>query len=77
MKLSTSLLLFFMLPFAATFAQSGKIYHVKSPDGKIDVAVSVGKTISWMVKHESNEIITPSTVSMTLDNGEVLGADQK
>ncbi|GAA3973282.1 glycoside hydrolase family 97 protein [Mucilaginibacter dorajii] len=61
------------LPIAASFAQSAKSYHVKSPDGKIDLSVSAGAAISWGVKYQETEVITPSTVSMTLAGGEVLG----
>jgi alpha-glucosidase len=72
MKLSILLLICFALPFAAS-AQSGKNYHVKSPDGKIDITIITAKTISWSVNHEASEVILPSLVSITLDNGEVLG----
>ncbi|MGZ3823075.1 MAG: glycoside hydrolase family 97 catalytic domain-containing protein, partial [Mucilaginibacter sp.] len=72
MKLSILFLLFSVFSITA-FAQSEKIYHVKSPDGKIDLTVNVDKTISWSVKHEETDVITPSTISMSLDKGEVLG----
>jgi len=55
-----------------TFAQS-KTVHVKSPNGKIDMMLEAGAKISWSVKHENTEVIAPSTVSLTLDNGTVLG----
>ncbi len=55
-----------------TFAQS-KTVHVKSPNGKIDMMLQAGEKISWSVKHENTEVIAPSTVSLTLDNGTVLG----
>jgi alpha-glucosidase len=64
-----------MLPFAAAFAQSEKAYQVKSPDGKIVLNITTGKTISWSAKHEDTEVISPSAVSMTLDNSVVLGKD--
>lgn len=73
MKFRTLLLCCFTLAFAAANAQSEKTYHVKSPDGKIDITVSAGKTISWSVRHAETEVITPSAISMTLDNGDVLG----
>jgi alpha-glucosidase len=72
MKLSTLLLICFVLPFAAS-AQPVKTYHVKSPDGKIDLTITTAKTISWSVNHEATEVILPSSVSITLDKGEVLG----
>jgi alpha-glucosidase len=74
MKFLTLLLSCFALSLTAN-AQSGKTYHVKSPDGKIDITVSAGKTISWSVNHEATEVILPSPVSMTLNNGEILGRD--
>jgi alpha-glucosidase len=72
MKLSILLPLFFVLSVSA-YAQSEKTYHLKSPDGKIDLTVSAGQTISWSVKHEHTEVILPSSVSILLDNGGVLG----
>lgn len=72
MKLSILLPLFFVFSVSA-YAQSEKTYHLKSPDGKIDLAVSAGQTISWSVKHENTEVILPSQVSISLDNGAILG----
>lgn len=73
MKIKILLLLCFVLPISAVLAQSVKIYQVKSPDGKISITVNPGAVIKWSVKHDDTEIITPSVISMTLDNGEVLG----
>jgi alpha-glucosidase len=73
MKIKILLLLCFVFPLSAVFAQSVKIYQLKSPDGKISITVNPGGVIKWSVKHEDTEIITPSVISMTLDNGEVLG----
>ncbi|WP_426669559.1 glycoside hydrolase family 97 protein [Mucilaginibacter sp. McL0603] len=72
MKLSSLVLLFSVLSIA-TFAQSVKTYQVKSPDGKIDITVTTGKTVSWSVKHEETDVILPSIISMSLDKGDVLG----
>jgi alpha-glucosidase len=73
MKIKILLLFCFVFPLSAVLAQSVKIYQVKSPDGKISITVNPGAVIKWSVKHEDSEIITPSVISMTLDNGEVLG----
>ncbi len=73
MKIKILLLLCFVFPLSAVLAQSVKIYQVKSPDGKISITVNPGGVIKWSVKHEDTEIITPSVISLTLDNGEVLG----
>jgi alpha-glucosidase len=73
MKFFALLALFITLSFTTAFSQNDKIYHVKSPDGKIELIVSAGRTISWSVNHEDTEVILPSTISMTLDNGGTLG----
>lgn len=73
MKTKLLLLLCLCLPVITLLAQSAKNYHIKSPNGEIDLAIATGATISWEAKHEGTAIITPSTVSMTLAGGEVLG----
>ncbi|HEY8927725.1 MAG TPA: glycoside hydrolase family 97 protein [Mucilaginibacter sp.] len=72
MKFKVSLLSF-MLMCAVALAQKGKSYQVKSPDGNISIGVNVGAMVDWSVKHGDTEVILPSEISMTLDNGEVLG----
>jgi len=72
MKFKVSLLSF-MLMCAVALAQKGKSYQVKSPDGNISIGVNVGAMVDWSVKHVDTEVILPSKISMTLDNGEVLG----
>jgi alpha-glucosidase len=54
-------------------AQTGKSYQLSSPDGHIRVNVAVGQAIQWSVNHDETEVIVPSSISMTLANGEVLG----
>jgi alpha-glucosidase len=73
MKIKLLLSFCLCFPVAALFAQTTKSYHVKSPDGKIDLSVTTGSTISWSAKHEHTEVIMPSTISMTLGGNEVLG----
>ncbi len=73
MKFKILVQLCLILPLSAAFAQSGKTYQVKSPDGKINVKITEGAAVSWSVKHEDTEIIAPSEISLTLADGEVLG----
>jgi len=47
---------------------------VTSPDGKIKMTLEAGAEIRWSVNHEKTEVIRPSAISLTLDNGQVLGA---
>jgi alpha-glucosidase len=63
--------------FLSTSVGMAQVIHVKSPDGKIDMALESGEKISWSVKHENTEVIAPSTISLTLGSGEVLGKNAK
>jgi len=62
-----------LLASAASWAQRPAVFHVKSPDGQLDLTVQAGATLSWSVQHAGTPIITPSTLSLTLAGGEVLG----
>jgi alpha-glucosidase len=75
MKLRALLSCCLLFSFSALFAQTPKIFHVKSPDGKIDLTISAGKTIQWSVNHEDTQVILPSSVSLQLGDGMVLGTD--
>jgi len=75
MKFKILALSYLILTFSlfASFAQSGKTYLVKSPDGIINFKITAGKTINWSVNHADDEVISSSEISMTLADGEVLG----
>jgi len=73
MKFKFLLLLCLVFSVTAAIAQSGKTYNVKSPDGKININIKTGSSINWSVKHEDTEVIMPSEISISLDNGEILG----
>jgi alpha-glucosidase len=73
MKIKFLILLCFVFSLTSAIAQSGKTFTVKSPDGKITITVNAGSTVTWAVKHEDTEVITPSEIAIKLNNGEVLG----
>ncbi len=73
MKFRILLLLCTIFPLSVVLAQTGKTYQVKSPDGKVSIDIAAGAAVSWSVKHRGTEVILPSEISITLDNGEVLG----
>jgi alpha-glucosidase len=58
-------------------SQTKQQYEVKSPDGNIIVHISAGKKLQWSVEHKGQTIIEPSSISLTLDNGKVLGDDAR
>lgn len=68
-----------ILAFAASTAsaQKSKSFTVTSPDGKIAATVDAAAKLNWSVRQNNTLVIAPSAISMTLDNGEVLGDNAK
>src|SRR5665647_1971272 len=66
-----------ILAFLSTSMGIAQVLHVKSPNGKIDMALESGAKISWSVKHENTTVIAPSAISLTLGSGVVLGNNAK
>ncbi len=58
-------------------AQKTKTFTINSPDGNIQLKVEVGEQLQWSVTHQSQTIIVPSTISLTLQTGEVLGQNPR
>jgi len=67
---------FMLMILFATIIQA-KTYDVLSPDKNIRIQVSVDKNITYAVFFKDKEIVAPSPVSMTIDNGVVLGRNPK
>lgn len=72
-KLSITLAL--LLVGCMAFAQ--KVYQLKSPDGKIDVAVTAGKTVSYTLSYNGSVLLAPSTLAMQLEGGKAFGINSK
>ena len=75
MKL-VNLLIAGMLLFTVTIARS-QHFTVHSPDEKITVNIETGNTVWYSVDFNETEIVGQSAISMTLDDGTVLGRDVK
>ncbi|WP_259067013.1 glycoside hydrolase family 97 protein [Mucilaginibacter sp. X4EP1] len=73
MKFKTLASLALAFSTSISFAQTGKMYQLKSPDSHINLNVNVGKFINWSVEHDETEVIMPSSISITLANGEIMG----
>jgi alpha-glucosidase len=54
-------------------AQKSKSFNITSPDGNIQLKVGAGSKLQWSVTHQSQAIIAPSSMSLKLQSGEVLG----
>ena len=68
-----SLLILFIAISLSSFA---KDYSIKSPDGKIQVTVSVGTQINWSATVDNHPIFTNNTLSVDLGTS-VLGDQPK
>lgn len=74
MKVQT-LLVFLLAGSMSLLAQ--KSYHLQSPDRKLQTVVTVDQDVEFSLTHEGTEVLAPSVISMTLQNGEVLGVSPK
>lgn len=68
--------LFFLL-LASSAAMFAENYTVKSPDKRILVNVETGATTTYSVTFNGKTILNPSPLSMTFDNGVVIGRNMK
>ena len=64
------------LSCASALANDGSI-QVISPDGHLRATVIVGSEITYMVSTDKENILSPSTISMTLSDGVVFGQGDK
>src|SRR5215471_14158490 len=54
-------------------AQKNKSFTLSSPDGNIQLTVTTRGKLQWNVAHQSQTIIMPSDISLTLQDGQALG----
>ncbi|QGY44374.1 glycoside hydrolase family 97 protein [Maribellus comscasis] len=69
--------LFITLFISLILNLNAKDYTVSSPSGELKVTVSVDEDITYAVSLNGKEIITPSAISMKLDDGLVLGENAR
>ncbi|MEP6584783.1 MAG: glycoside hydrolase family 97 protein [Ginsengibacter sp.] len=62
-----------LLLATSAFAQQNKSYQLASPDGKTIIKIDVGEKLQWSVSSNTIVVIAPSSLSMQLQSGEVLG----
>ena len=54
-----------------------KLFNLKSPNGKLEAVINVGKTIDYSVLHNGDLMLEKSTISMSLSDGTFYGKDAK
>ncbi|MDA3927691.1 MAG: glycoside hydrolase family 97 protein [Prolixibacteraceae bacterium] len=74
-NLTTLLLALFLISNVISAKSVDKT--ISSPNGKIKVLVNISDKLSWSVSHNDQVLIQPSTISLELQNGEVLGDNMK
>ena len=76
-KKKIAILVLLLLTSTLLKAQKLTEFDVKSPDGNVILHVSATERLQWSMAHKGQPIITPSTLSMQLQDGTVLGAQPK
>ncbi len=59
---------------AAAVSMTAKDYTVSSPDGTLTAKIVIDNTVSWSLTMDGQQLIAPSEISMTLEDGTVYGA---
>jgi alpha-glucosidase len=54
-----------------------KVYTLQSPDARIQVSVSIDKTVTYAVTHDGELLLAPSALSMALADGQTWGVAPK
>jgi len=66
--------IFFLLLISVVAAKAERVVGVASPDGKVEVRLTVGASIQYSVWYERQQLVAGSPISLTVD-GAVLGKD--
>ncbi|WP_281232281.1 glycoside hydrolase family 97 protein [Flavobacterium gelatinilyticum] len=71
--MKNTFILFCLLFLNLSFSQKKQEFTVNSPDGKIEVKITIDDKISWSISHEKDLILASSEMALTLDENQVLG----
>ncbi|UZR94064.1 glycoside hydrolase family 97 protein [Chondrinema litorale] len=77
MKINVLTLLFILSTFISLKAQKTKTFTLVSPDEGLIAQIDVSDKIYYSLQVKEQEIILPSAISMTLEDGTVLGKKAK
>ena len=58
-------------------AQAQKQYALASPNGELKTNITAGKQLTYDITFQGQQVLATSPLSMTLDNGEVWGENDK
>ena len=69
MKMKRTFLMLVVCLFATLATTAKNSYQLTSPDGKLKVNVTTAGGVSYAVSYDGVELLSPSPVSMTINNG--------
>ncbi|HQZ25017.1 MAG TPA: glycoside hydrolase family 97 protein [Flavobacterium sp.] len=70
-KIITVVIALFLI--SPIFAQKKQNLQLLSPNGKIEVTIALSDKITWKIAHEKGTVLSASPMSMTINEGEILG----
>jgi len=70
-------LIVILMSTSILFAQKIKSFEIKSLDANIAVNIEAGAKLQWSVQYAGQQIIAPSSISLNLEGGEILGENVK
>lgn len=62
-------------PFISRSQEKAKPLTVMSPDRRTEVKIVLGEKISFALSHDGKALIVPSSISLELNNGKVIGSN--
>ena len=78
LKSFSFLFMFVVFLFLSTTSNlAAKDYSLLSPNKKIQLRVQINKIITYAVRYDQNELITYSPISMTVNDGKILGQNPR
>jgi len=63
--------------FIPAGAAENQTFRLESPDGKLDINISLGEEVTWSLKHENDAVLDSSAMSLTVEDGKVLGRNPR
>jgi len=66
-----------LLSSSLLIGQKNKVFEIKSPGGNINLHIEAGAIIEWSVQSDGQQIIAPSSISLQLTGGDILGVNVK
>ena len=66
-----------LLSLLLAFTAAGKDYSLLSPDGRLQISVQTGSVLTYAVSYDGQQLITPSEIGLTLEDGTLFGPGTK